>query len=64
MSKNKCRFDQLKIGERVEIGTLEEWTLFMSRDEVGLIIFGNGECTIDYYRPKYCPECGRKLNGK
>lgn len=61
---NNCKFDSLKVGQSIEIGVDGEYTLFMNRDEKGLYIIGLGECTSDIYRPKYCPECGRKLNGK
>ena len=62
MSEHECKFEHLKIGERIEIGVFEEWILFMSRDARGFYILGSGECALDVYRPKYCPECGRKLN--
>ena len=37
-------------------------TLFVNRDEKGVYIYGDGECTLDKYYPKYCPECGRRLS--
>lgn len=40
-------------------------TLEMGIDENRkIIIFGNAEELSNYYYPKFCPECGRKLKDK
>ena len=32
------------------------------KDKVNkIVIWGSGEDSTDYYYPKFCPECGRKL---
>ena len=45
-----------------ELGIEEQGCLYLFKGKKGIYILGEGECVCDYYYPKYCPECGRKLN--
>ena len=64
---NECPICNLKIGEKITLGPFvpSECWLETSREENGCIQmkFGYGD---DYghifYFPKYCPECGKKIN--
>lgn len=67
-----CEFCDVK---KMDIFTKEGWldmvwnhnlvepgeVLYVNRDEKGVYIYGDGECSSDKYYPKFCPECGRRL---
>lgn len=36
--------------------------VFKGRDRVGFYIAGVGDGYTDHYYPKFCPECGRRIN--
>lgn len=39
------------------------WTeVFKGRDSIGFYIAGVGDGYTDRYYPKFCPECGRRIN--
>lgn len=75
MKKIKCSFcdvplksvwdndADLKYWNEHELGVEEQGCLYLFKDKKGIYILGSGECVVDYYYPKYCPECGRKLKG-
>lgn len=38
-------------------------TLYACKDKDDrLAIYGSAECFTDLYYPKYCPECGKRIN--
>ena len=61
---NYCQKDKIEPMDYVELSKSEYIALFLRplKDD-GMVLVAMGEGETKYY-PKFCPECGRKVNGK
>ena len=63
MDKTQCKLCSLDIRKEFCLADSSWCYLYARKDENGrLYLDAEGETMTDEYYPKYCPECGKKLD--